>query len=111
MSVILSAKNVEKLKNENPRGVLRKMPFMKDFIRHTVSYCQYGDNRMKPTDIWTNALFWKPKPICKNGSPCDHLTGNGYWEAYWEAENFCDCCEAQWQSGTPIEQGCPTKRF
>lgn len=25
---------------------------------------------MKPTDIWTNAHFWKPKPMCKNGMPC-----------------------------------------
>ena len=61
---------------ENPRGLLRKMPFMEDFLRrtggtrHTVTYCQYGDTRMKPTDIWTNALWWKPKPICKNGMPC-----------------------------------------
>lgn len=61
---------------ENPRGLLRKMPFMEEFLasqgglRHTVSYCQYGDTRMKPTDIWTNALWWVPKPICKNGMPC-----------------------------------------
>ena len=34
-------------------------------IRHTVSYCKYGDTRMKPTDIWTNNLNWQPKPMCK----------------------------------------------
>jgi len=56
---------------ENPRGMLRKMPFMQSLpIRHTVTYCQYGDERMKPTDIWTNNLYWKPKPMCKNGDPC-----------------------------------------
>jgi len=55
---------------ENPRGVLRKMPFMQDFKRHTVTYCQYGDDRMKPTDIWTNDETWTPRPICKNGAPC-----------------------------------------
>jgi site-specific DNA-cytosine methylase len=56
---------------ENPRGVLRKMPYMQDHpYRHTVSYCQYGDTRMKPTDIWTNCKEWKPRAICKNGSPC-----------------------------------------
>jgi site-specific DNA-cytosine methylase len=33
---------------ENPRGLLRKMDFMKNFPRQTISYCQYGDNRMKP---------------------------------------------------------------
>ena len=36
---------------ENPRGGLRKMNFMKDLPRYTVTYCQYGDERMKPTDI------------------------------------------------------------
>lgn len=55
---------------ENPRGKLRKMPFMEGMIRHTVTYCQYGDTRMKPTDIWTNAYWWKPRPICKNGDTC-----------------------------------------
>jgi len=55
---------------ENPRGVMRKMPFMQDLTRHTVTYCQYGDTRMKPTDIWTNATWWKPRPMCKNGMPC-----------------------------------------
>ena len=35
---------------ENPRGMLRKMPFMESLpIRHTITYCQYGDSRMKPT--------------------------------------------------------------
>jgi site-specific DNA-cytosine methylase len=55
---------------ENPRGILRKMPMMQDFTRNTVTYCQYGEERMKPTDIWTNSDVWIPKPACKNGDPC-----------------------------------------
>ncbi|MGE0566613.1 MAG: DNA cytosine methyltransferase [Bacteroidia bacterium] len=55
---------------ENPRGLLRKMPIMQHLLRHTVTYCQYGDTRMKPTDIWTNNTAWRPKAMCKNGSPC-----------------------------------------
>jgi len=55
---------------ENPRGVLRKMDFMQQLNRNTVTYCQYGDIRMKPTDIWTNSTKWKPKPMCKNGDTC-----------------------------------------
>lgn len=39
---------------ENPRGGLRKMRFMQGLPRYTVTYCQYGDTRMKPTDIFTN---------------------------------------------------------
>jgi len=55
---------------ENPRGLLRKMDFMNNFVRHTVTYCQYGDNRMKPTDIWTNSNIWTPRKPCKNGDSC-----------------------------------------
>lgn len=58
---------------ENPRGMLRKMPFMQEFKRHTVWYCQYGDDRAKPTDIWTNNNEWSPRPICHNGNKnCHH---------------------------------------
>lgn len=55
---------------ENPRGGMRKMVFMKDLPRYTVTYCQYGDERMKPTDIWTNHPNPKFKPCCKNGDKC-----------------------------------------
>lgn len=68
---------------ENPRGMLRKMPFMEKFlkeqggVRHTVSYCQYGDTRQKPTDIWTNAIWWKPRPVCKPGASCHEAAPRG----------------------------------
>lgn len=55
---------------ENPRGGMRKMDFMQEFNRYTVTYCQYGDDRMKPTDIWTNHPSPNFKPMCKNGDPC-----------------------------------------
>jgi hypothetical protein len=55
---------------ENPRGLLRKMDMMKDLKRHTITYCQYGDDRMKPTDIWTNSDKWIPRQMCKNGDDC-----------------------------------------
>jgi len=55
---------------ENPRGGMRKMSFMKGLPRYTITYCQYGDTRMKPTDIWTNHVNTNFKPICKNGDSC-----------------------------------------
>lgn len=55
---------------ENPRGGMRKMTWMQMLPRYTVTYCQYGDTRMKPTDIWTNHPDPKFKPMCKNGDPC-----------------------------------------
>lgn len=58
---------------ENPRGLMRKMPQMSGYYmeehRRTITYCQYGDTRMKPTDIWTNSK-WIPREKCKNGDKC-----------------------------------------
>jgi len=66
---------------ENPRGMMRKMPWMLQFDRTTVWYCQYGDDRAKPTDIWSNninGMFnpdgnWHPRKECFNGNKnCHH---------------------------------------
>jgi hypothetical protein len=65
---------------ENPRGMMRKMPFMQGLPRATVWYCTYGDDRAKPTDIWSNnirSIFnpsgWNPRPECFNGNKkCHH---------------------------------------
>ena len=62
---------------ENPRGGMRKMDFMHGLPRYTVTYCQYGDSRMKPTDIWTNHPDPKFKPMCKNGAPCHEKAPRG----------------------------------
>ena len=55
---------------ENPRGGMRKMEWMQGLPRYTVTYCQYGDTRMKPTDIWTNHPNPQFKPCCHNGDKC-----------------------------------------
>lgn len=62
---------------ENPRGGLRKMSFMQGLPRYTVTYCQYGDKRMKPTDIFTNHPHPKFKPMCKNGDSCHEAAPRG----------------------------------
>ena len=86
--VLKTLKLIEEIKPkywfiENPRGVLRKMDFMNkeelnkrfgyEIFRRTITYCRYGDSRMKPTDIWTNFKDWKPREMCKNGNP-DHIS-------------------------------------
>jgi len=55
---------------ENPRGMMRKTPPLDEMHKQTVTYCQYGADYMKPTDIWTNVTDWVPRPMCKNGDPC-----------------------------------------
>lgn len=64
---------------ENPVGGMRKSWFMQPYnkYRHTVTYCQYGDTRMKPTDIWTNHPHPKFKPRCKNGDSCHQSAPRG----------------------------------
>lgn len=62
---------------ENPRGGLRKMNFMQELPRYTVTYCQYGDKRMKPTDIWTNHPNPLFLPMCKNGDNCHEKAPRG----------------------------------
>ena len=62
---------------ENPVGGLRKMDFMQELPRHTVTYCQYGERRQKPTDIWTNHPNPKFKPMCKRGAPCHDAAPRG----------------------------------
>ena len=62
---------------ENPRGILRKLPVMSGLKRVTVTYCQYGDSRMKPTDLWgewpSTILF----RACANGAPCHESAPRG----------------------------------
>jgi hypothetical protein len=67
---------------ENPRCVTRKvLPDILDrygliWKQHTVTYCQYGDTRMKPTDIWTNCDI-EFRPPCKNGDDCHERAPRG----------------------------------
>lgn len=62
---------------ENPRGGMRKMSFMRGLPRYTVTYCQYGERRMKPTDLWTNHHAPNFKPPCKNGDRCHEAAPRG----------------------------------
>jgi hypothetical protein len=77
-SIKLIAHTLELIRNinphawliENPRGMLRKQPIVKELTRHTITYCSYGDTRMKPTDLWGYVPGWTPRQACTNGQPC-----------------------------------------
>ena len=62
---------------ENPRGGFRKMDFIQGLPMYTVTYCKYGEKRMKPTDIWTNHPDPQFKPACKNGDSCHDAAPRG----------------------------------
>jgi hypothetical protein len=64
---------------ENPRGKLRKLNVMLDLPRTTIMYCQYGDTRMKPTDVWSNNIYslfnqygFMPKTCYAGNKKCHH---------------------------------------
>ena len=68
---------------ENPVGMLRKMPFILKLMedtggrRHTVTYCQYGERRQKPTDIFTNHPDPQFRPPCRRGDKCHDAAPRG----------------------------------
>lgn len=62
---------------ENPRGMLRKQKFMQSYPRYTITYCQYGDTRMKPTDLWGMIKNWTPKPMCSPNANCHEKAPRG----------------------------------
>lgn len=68
---------------ENPRAKLRKLR-PNDVIlerggrRETVTYCQYGEPFMKPTDLWGGfPPSWTPRPACKPKAPCHVSAARG----------------------------------
>lgn len=68
---------------ENPRAMMRKMPFIDRLLRYghgtryTITYCKYGEKRMKPTDIFTNHPDPRFIPPCKNGDSCHERAPRG----------------------------------
>lgn len=90
---------------ENPKGILRKMPFMLKYQHNLVSYCQYGDTRMKPTDLWGRfPLTFYPKYCgynmsCHVAAPRGTVAGTqalAYEERilipYELSKEIYDCC-------------------
>jgi hypothetical protein len=77
---------------ENPRDKLRVLPLVQHLERRTVTYCHYGEQRMKPTDLWSSS--WPPSLVleqpCKNGDPCHvraprgSTTGTQGMGDYWQ---------------------------
>lgn len=63
---------------ENPLGILRKLPVVAGLTRWTTTYCQYGDERQKRTDLWgVMPEGWAPKPPCKAGASCHDAAPRG----------------------------------
>jgi len=62
---------------ENPMGILRKLSFMQKYEHRFVTYCQYGEHRMKPTDLWGKFPKLFIAKSCKNGDLCHDRAPRG----------------------------------
>lgn len=74
---------------ENPQGGMQTMAFSlsphverltgyNDIHCATVTYCQYGDFRMKPTHLLGHfPEAWIPRPRCHNGDACHESAPRG----------------------------------
>jgi len=62
---------------ENPRGMLRKQEVVQNLPRYTITYCQYGDTRMKPTDLWGTIQNWRPRKMCSPRGTCHESSPAG----------------------------------
>lgn len=72
---------------ENPHGVLRKVINIP--LVGTLTYCQYGDNRMKPTDFWgkiPESFIFKR---CQNSDPCHQRAPRGAKTGTQGLKNKC----------------------
>jgi hypothetical protein len=62
---------------ENPVGKMRYMVAVRDLERRTVTYCRYGSDAQKPTDLWggfpPSLILREP---CKTGASC-HTSAAG----------------------------------
>jgi hypothetical protein len=93
---IIESVNPEFWFMENPRGGLRKVIGEPQYDKRrkqdenllvkeqkdanyagTVIYCQFGDDRMKPTDLWGNHPDSFEYPFCGNGSSCHESAERG----------------------------------
>ena len=74
-NMLLICKNIAEYCEQNNKIYFIENPRARWFLpvetRHTVWYCQYGDDRAKPTDIWTNLKGWIGKQ-CHNGNTLCH---------------------------------------
>lgn len=62
---------------ENPRSMLRRVL---GNPTATVTYCQYGEKYMKPTDLWGKLPPSFVARRCNNGDPCHERTPRGTYD-------------------------------
>lgn len=63
---------------ENPMGLLKKLPFVQGLPMTKITFCQYGRNVMKPTNLWGRwPDTWQPREPCSPGADCHEAAPRG----------------------------------
>jgi hypothetical protein len=97
---------------ENPVGMLRKQPFMAKLQNHSITYCQYGESRMKPTDLWGQfPRGFLPRPKCKAGASCHDTSTRGSREGGTMAQKYEDRIKVPYQLSQDLFQSCEMSGF
>lgn len=87
---------------ENPRAMLRKIELMRGIPRRTVTYCQYGDTRQKPTDLFgPMPSHWHPRAMCRPSAPCHEASPRGSKNKF----GTCGLKDAAERSKVPYQLG------
>ena len=63
---------------ENPAtGLLKTREIMEEWkdYKRELTYCKYGTQYRKHTNIWTNLYDWTPRELCRKGSRCAAYQG------------------------------------
>ena len=66
---------------ENPVGMMRTLPFMQPLHHRVITQCQYGERRMKPTDLWGHFPPGFSARRCRNGDKCHDKAPRGSHKA------------------------------
>lgn len=70
---------------ENPMGMLRVQQFMKKYHHRVISQCQYGERKMKLTDLWGKIPFSFSARRCDYQDSCHDRTPRGSHETGTQA--------------------------
>lgn len=94
---------------ENPWGILRKMTWMQPYQYQEVTYCQYGDDRMKRTCLWGRFPRSFEGRSCNYNDSC-HVSAKRGENSGTQALEWEDRIIVPWGLSYEIWQACKRDR-
>lgn len=93
---------------ENPAAGLLTLKFMEPVPGpEIVTYCQYGDDRMKPTALWGEwPDAWTPRPRCSPGDTCHEAAPAGSDTGTQGMKNSTERAKVPYELSNSIRRAC-----